>query len=198
MKKIFALLFTSALAVTMFSCKKEGPAGPAGINGTNGVDGKDGNANVMSIKFTLTGAQWDYPGHYAIDYGNNQVALQFSRTHSKDIPEITKDVIDNGLVLVYMIPKGVHNYMPLPLTAYVPNTDINHNFTYEFRQGNIRLHYYWTANSKGTVVPNTLETSLMPFYQFKVVIMTGPASSTLKKSGVNLKDPVAVEKVLGL
>lgn len=169
MKNISAMLL-AVILLTLGSCKKQGPPGPAG---KDGADGKDGNANIKTRSFTLMGSQWDYPGHYVANYGNNQIALHFSRTHAVDMPEITKAVVDHGMVQVYMTPHNIHNWVPLPFTTHVKDTDLNHHFTYEFRQGSVRLHYFWTANSKGTVVPNTLETYLMPFYKFRIVVAEG-------------------------
>lgn len=190
MKNIFVLLLTTAL-FAFGACKKEGPAGPAG------KDGENGNANITGKKFMTMASTWKYPGHYALDYGNNQVKLHFSKYITMEAPEITKDVIDNGLVLVYMIPKGVHNWMPLPLSFQAASpSDVVHNFAYEYRQGTLTVHYYWTANTTGKQVPDGLETTLMPFYNFRYVVASGVMMDKMKASGVNTQDPVAVEQIL--
>lgn len=191
MKNTIALLST-AILISLCACKKEGPAGPAG------QDGKDGNANVSAKKFTTMASSWKYPGHYALDYGNNQVKLHFSKYITMEAPEITKDVIDNGFVLVYMIPKGVHNWMPLPLSFQAASpSDVVHNFAYEYRQGTLTIHYYWTANTTGKLVPDGLETTLMPFYNFRYVVASGVEMSKMKAIGVDVNDPLAVERSLG-
>lgn len=190
MKNTIVLLLTTAF-ITLNACKKEGPAGPAG------KDGKNGNANVTGKKIMTMASTWKYPGHYALDYGNNQVKLHFSKYITIEVPEITKDVIDNGFVLMYMIPKGVHNWMPLPLSfqAAAPS-DVVHNFAYEYRQGTLTIHYYWTPNSTGKGVPDGLETTLMPFYNFRYVVASGVMSDKMKAAGVDTQDPVAVELAL--
>ncbi|MBD0778970.1 hypothetical protein HPE56_14310 [Maribacter sp. ANRC-HE7] len=76
---IFALVFSS--------CSKDGdvgPIGPAGTDGVDGINGEDGNANVQTFVFKNA-------------IGNNgRLTLM--------IPEITKNIFDDGVVLGFVQP----------------------------------------------------------------------------------------------
>ena len=114
MKKFKNILMVAAMSLTLViaSCSGKdgadgapGPAGPAGVagpagaagpagqDGTDGADGapgipgEDGNANVQSITFDLSGRA-----------GANTIVL--------DVPQITQQVLDEDLVLVYLRASG--------------------------------------------------------------------------------------------
>lgn len=87
----------------MTACSPEdgadGAAGSQGLQGTagaDGLDGQDGNANVSSILFE----------NIAIVVGNNDI----------DIPELTQDIFDNGLVHAYAQASSA-SWEPLPIAT---------------------------------------------------------------------------------
>lgn len=96
------VLLALVIAFT-FSCSEDGAVGPQGTsgqngtdgtdgtNGTDGTDGQDGNANVIS-------SDWFTPSSYTLSTGFGGIKLL---DHDQAAPEITQEIIDNGVVLVY-------------------------------------------------------------------------------------------------
>lgn len=135
MKKIFFFLLITSITA-MLACKGEqgdpGPAGVVGkdgINGTNGQDGKDGkdgNANIRSSLDTVQATDWVQITSY-----------QYIATI--DVPIITQDIFDNGLVMVYSRNLGDSSYwLAWPLTISY-GTGLN-NFFYRINPGSITLY----------------------------------------------------------
>lgn len=93
-----------------------GPAGANGTNGANGADGEDGNANVIA-------SDWFLP--------------TFTRTVQtggttyfdgiKAVPEITSQIVENGVVLVYAKLNGYNSGIwPTDKVGLLPITLIYH------------------------------------------------------------------------
>ncbi len=70
-----------------------GPQGPAGADGANG---QDGNANVVSVLFE----------NQTISNGDNVF----------DIPELTQEIFDTGIVYAYVTVTGNNYWEVLPLS----------------------------------------------------------------------------------
>ncbi|MBG6131587.1 hypothetical protein IWQ47_003094 [Aquimarina sp. EL_43] len=70
-----------------------GPQGPAGADGANG---QDGNANVVSVLFE----------NQTISNGDNVF----------DIPQLTKEIFDTGIVYAYVTVTGNNYWEVLPLS----------------------------------------------------------------------------------
>ncbi|RMG54629.1 MAG: hypothetical protein D6722_28785 [Bacteroidetes bacterium] len=101
MLALFASFFASCV----------GPRGPEGIpgrDGRDGQDGRDGNYNVLSIRYEVYASDWlasgteGVPGYY--------LELEF------DVPEITNDVAEDGVVLVYYRAQAGDPWILLPYT----------------------------------------------------------------------------------
>ena len=101
--RLFMYLFM-VFAITLTACSDDGEdgmdgapgaQGPAGIDGEDGEDGEDGNANVTSVTFN----------GYSIATGTNQF----------DIPEITQDIYDHGIVLGYVTVSGNPFWESIPV-----------------------------------------------------------------------------------
>ncbi|WP_109699581.1 lipoprotein [Chitinophaga deserti] len=117
------LLFPAIAALMLAACSKEGPAGPAGPQGqqgnpgaqgtpgaqgpqgTPGTPGTNGNANVIVKTFSSTAYTWNKETILGINY----------RTIQVPVPEITADIINTGMVLVY-VAANTDSWTPLPLT----------------------------------------------------------------------------------
>ncbi len=111
--KTLAIIFKSsiiALILVLTSCSAEdGVDGINGINGANGVQGvtgvtgatgnpgQDGNANVVSVLF------------------ENQTLLIGDNVF--DIPELTQEIFDTGLVHVYATRTGSSYWEILPISS---------------------------------------------------------------------------------
>ena len=107
--KTFPYATTIRLALLLFlpamltSC-----VGPRGPEGPQGVPGRDGNANVISINYEAIASDWyDVGTPGTVDYF---LALDL------DVPEITSDIVDHGMVMVYYRPDTQSPWIALPYT----------------------------------------------------------------------------------
>lgn len=98
-----------ALVAAFSSCV--GPRGPEGLPGPpgrDGLNGRDGNWNVLSIRYEVFASDWlangtqGVPGYY--------LELEF------EVPEITQDIAEDGLVLVYYRAQAGDPWILLPYT----------------------------------------------------------------------------------
>ena len=102
--KIFAYTFL-AIFLTLASCS--GEDGIDGAQGEQGVPGEDGNANVTSVLFDSID----------ITIGENNF----------DIPEITQDIYENGLVMIYAQNPDDTIWLPLPIIDGSGNIQLKFN-----------------------------------------------------------------------
>lgn len=89
-----------------------GATGPAGPAGQNGQDGTDGNANVGAVTFNLLSSAW---------------STGSIKTYARYIPEITQEVVDDGLVMVYQRQAPDTDWDALPFSYNIGLVDQNGN-----------------------------------------------------------------------
>lgn len=113
--KYFTLIFSLLLLVSFSAC--EGPVGPAGPKG---------NANVISINYLVLESDWTEVGKPG-DEG-------FFLAVDLDVPEITQDIVDNGLVLAYYRANDNDPWTALPFTRISHNPEFieKFDFIYDF------------------------------------------------------------------
>jgi hypothetical protein len=142
-----------ALSFTFTSCKKgdTGPAGPQGSNGTNGTNGKDGNANVKNSNIFVNANEWVYT------VGQCKV--------TKLVPEITADIVNKGMVMVYWEGATAGSWDALPATYAGTNGTVE-TYGYTIEPG--KLHLLVTFNANVTLPAGTILSS-----NFKVVLISG-------------------------
>lgn len=165
-----ALLITSASIFS--SCAKEGPAGPAGpvgSAGTDGKDGKDGNANVKSSSYFITGSEWTFSAGEA--------------TLTKQMSQITSDIVTNGMVMVYAKPENSSAWEALPTSFGYNNGDVL-SLGYSIEVGKLSLYWSWNT-------PATLTAADIGNNDFKVVVISG--SALARHPNVNVRDYKQVE-----
>lgn len=120
------LLFISVLAITLFStsCTKEYI--------TQEYNG--GNADMSTVDFVVQEPDWvlygdpGFPGYgYAVDL---------------DFPELTDNVIQNGMVSLYM--KSGTAWVPVPIYFYYSSGDALYQggFFYRMKKGVFSIDYY--------------------------------------------------------
>lgn len=131
------VLKTKYLVLTLivafnFSCSPEdgatGPEGPAGL------DGMDGNANVTSVLFE----------NQTINNGDNLF----------NIPELTQDIFDNGIVYAYVTVTGNDYWEVLPLSIgqdiilEIDRIEVGSaTLRATFSQSNLRLRFVLVAGN---------------------------------------------------
>lgn len=164
-----ALAVMVAGASLFSSCAKEGPAGPAGPAGTNG---KDGNANVKSQSYFITGSEWTYASAGA--------------SLTKLMPQITADIIANGVVMVYTKPSSSGTWDAMP-TAYTDASGVVLSLGYSIETGKLNLYFTWNTAAQLTAadVGNN---------DFRVVVISG--SALARHPEVNVRDYKQVEAIL--
>lgn len=94
MKTQFRLLMIAFMAIMTACSPEDGKDGKDGEQGIQGPAGQDGNANVTSYLFE----------NVPINVGQNPFL----------IPEITKDIIDYGVVLGYLASNSGSRWFALP------------------------------------------------------------------------------------
>lgn len=93
-----------------------GQPGEDGQDGTDGQDGQDGNANVTSYLFT-------------------DQTLTTGFNNPFEIPAITQEIMDHGVVLGYMRETGDYGWYGLPF-----NTGTNYIHIYTISTGLLKLN----------------------------------------------------------
>ena len=121
MKKLFFFLLLAGMT-TMMACKGEqGDPGPAGVMGADGIDG---NANIQNYFTTFTSSAW--------------VTENANRIHvDLNIPTITSDILNTGLVVTYFQDIGSTYWLALPFTYSFPGG--SQSYHVEVNPGEIRL-----------------------------------------------------------
>ncbi len=136
----FKQLITILVVFLLCSCKKGDPGPP-------GADGKNGNSNVKTFTFTLD--TFYYAGG---KYYNNI-----------GIPEISDEVLANGMVNVYWQYQGIKD-IPLPYTLYYSG----HSTTVAFEASKFNCSILVTRSD---LVFAPIE--IQKPYKFKVVVTSG-------------------------
>lgn len=98
MKKYLTYLMSAMVLVSLFACE-----GPAGRDGRDGQDGLD--TQFKNITLTVGQQNWtkfeepqnDAPFYYACSF---------------DVPEITEEVFNNGVVICYVNLAGAQQLLP--------------------------------------------------------------------------------------
>jgi len=102
--QIYYLLLTAFFSV-FYSCKgpegEIGPQGPQGEQRPQGDRGPTGNANIIA-------SDWFTPTEYTLSNSGGFFPIDYL-SHDESAPEITQDIIDSGVILVY---GGLNGYNP--------------------------------------------------------------------------------------
>lgn len=151
----YSLIILCLLASLIFTSCKDGSDDDPGPAGPKGDPGKDGNANVKAYTVDFTPDKWSF--------GNIQIM----------VADITKEIVDNGDVKVYMKVPG-SGWMPMPHSeGHYPDgavlftpPDYISTYTYEYNLGEVRV---WKSDSNNPLfTPGPKNTR-----SFKIVIIQG-------------------------
>ncbi len=192
MKNTMKFMTLSLLAVTISitSCTKEGPAGPMGTTGSvgtagnNGTNGADGNANVKTATFDLVSEDWLADSNYIYSTSTFSSSAKGARMAEIEIPEISADIHENGLVLAYFKPLSDQGWEPLPFSFFSRYTGLAYTTHIHSRSeiGKVNLYYFWERASSTDNIPFNLSTHLIPDYTIKFIIIEGNPINTSGKS----------------
>jgi len=187
MRKLFRRLITVSLlliVILSLSCSgTDGEMGPPGLNGTNGVDGadgvngadgtdgEDGNANLIY-------SDWFIASSFTLSTGFGGIKLL---DHDEPASEITQEIIDTGVVLVYGNLRGYTTtiwpfnhvaLLPVTLTYGTSPTEID-TWTAILSAGNIKIRF---------INNNNRYTSIAQVHRFRYIIIPSSEAISASKS----------------
>jgi hypothetical protein len=185
-----------------------GPKTASGWGAPIALQGPMGNANVKTDTFTVDHGQWVTGGIIALETdvsgGIYQSIpwLSYQRLNNS----VTQDVMDNGMVLVYLEP--LPNFSPeiwYPLPYQYPDYSLgtyqyNTDFSYTAFAGGVNVGFYFSQPAQGVTAPDlaVYASGITVNYRFKIITVTGQAGVFMAQNHVNLKDYTAVSRALGL
>lgn len=132
----------------------QGPAGVKGDKGETGAQGPAGSANVKSKTFQPATITWASTSMYGTNY----------LTASLAIPQITQDIVNNGVVLVYGgFFFGSDSWTALPISYLEAN--VTNHYSFGIKLGSVTLRCHQSNN----ITPGT------PSIPFRILIISGAA-----------------------
>jgi hypothetical protein len=178
-----------------------GPTGPEGPAGPDGVPGEDGNANVVAAVVELVDADWG-TGSYVYRHGPGANTSRTARVVTLEVPEITPDIFDLGMVQVFMkVPRSLVGepvaWAPLPYQYLAFGSAYFFNVVFTYEVGRLTLYYYHSTNTEGTAPPSPANVTLAD-KTFKYVITGARAIESLASEGVDPLDHDALMRFFEL
>lgn len=178
-----------ALCVFVFlaGCGIQGPAGPAGPQGPVGPQGPAGPAgnsgsSARVVNITVQPAQWQ------VDMSSVGVAGAYLQSGWFTASNITQDVMNSGVVLVFMqMNSNPATWQQLPVTYYGSSSFRVIDCQYRLNQVQIFI------NNSGTAAPG-LPTSA---FNYRIVAITGTTTAVLKQT-VDITNYAAVKAAFHL
>lgn len=177
---------------------EQGPQGEQGEKGEPGAPGEDGNANVL-VK-TISVANSNYEDDYlSAKHSNNTLFFFPAKVAKIEDPDITEDIIDNGLVLAYIeVPVGLafnpSQWTSLPYTYRHLNQIYSGNYSSAYSPGTFTLYFYFTRNMDGSM-PNIRDWEV-PTNRIKYIIISGNVTAQMSNARIDLSDFEAVAEYL--
>ncbi len=155
-----------------------GPVGPPGPQGPSGPQGPAGESATFSIKFSVFSTDWSSVGEVGDD--GHFLFLNI------EVPEITADIVENGIVLVYYRANDVDPWFFLPFTEVnnVAGEEFIEVLDYIYGLGFVELRSI--ANDRGsTAFEGT----------FRIIVAQ---ATPLEKKGIDYSDYDAVMELFGI
>jgi len=174
MKMLRILPIVGVIALIFSAC--EGPVGPVGPPGLPGFDGQDGNPEVFSINYELIASDWQ-------DIGNPG-EIGFFRALDLTVPEITTDIQENGLVLVYYRAFDDDPWTFLPWTFVSHDPEFTEVFDFVYEAGFVTL-LSSASDRDGTAFEGTA----------RVIVAS---AIPVTKAPINYKNYEEVKEIFGL
>ena len=169
------------------------------LTGPQGPRGQNGNANVSAAVLEATNDDWG-SGVYVYRHGQGTNTSRTARVIDLDVPEITQEIFDLGMVHVFlMIPESLVgepvSWAPLPYQYLAFGSAYFYNLAYPYNVGKLTLYYYHTTNTESAAPPSPA-TVTIPDKTFKYVITAAEALGSMASEGVDLNDHDAVMRRL--
>jgi hypothetical protein len=199
------ILFTSCNLV-------EGPQGPEGAQGIQGDQGpqgeqgepgSDGVLQIISKTVVLTNSEY-VNGTYGVMTTTNNTSLNaiFAKVATIDVPEITQDVLDNGMVLVYMrVPlnasfsNSMWTGLPFHYQGLEGSVTVYHrNYNFGYYLNKISIFYYFSRNYEGFIP--LIYDQTVPTQTFKYLVISSDVAAMMTDVMIDLSNHDAVEAFL--
>lgn len=166
------------------------------------LQGPEGNANVKTDVFTVPASAWASSSTgYMLETGSGGYTEYFMQGYVRNNNTITQDVLDNGMVLIYMTPSPANNpnqWAPLPYSFPSFGTQYYTNFVYITAPGQVTLGFFFSKIDPAATLPAILSYVQTEDYKFKIVTVTGETGTFMMNNHINLKDYDAVSRATGL
>lgn len=160
------LLITLLLGAGCADDGAQGPAGPAGPVGPAGPTGATGSPNVIY-------GSWFTPG----TYDATTIFSIKTFTHTEEVPEITEEILNTGVVLVYaklngytttIWPTDQVGLLPITLT-YVDGSTVWDTWSATTSVGELKIAFVNSGNIYGSISNQ---------HQFRYVIIPGGVAAS--------------------
>lgn len=167
MRKLsFASLCFSAL-ILLVSCEKEGPVGPpgpmgpAGTNGTVGAQGPQGPAGTANVIYST------WTDDETLDWEDDETITGVpQKIATWSAAQISQQVVDSGVVLVYARAANNGPVSPLPATFYAA-TGAADQFSYSINVGALQFTH------RSTDAVGVFVTPAVTDVRFRYIIIPG-------------------------
>ena len=165
--KCTRLSFLTLLSFLLISCEElTGPPGEDGKDGVAGEDGKDGVANIIVKEISFS--KWD------IEADENSVHL------IENIPEITSNVVDSGVVIVDIgleeeLWSGLPITLSIDLDDSIMNVDLALFIGYHYEVGKMSIEILSSTEEVGSDAMEDMAEDLF-LGPYKVTIIPPSAS----------------------
>jgi len=177
---------------------EDGQAGPQGEKGEPGQDGADGNANVLIKTVTIANDRYT-DDILSAKHSNNSLFFFPAKIARITDPDITADIVANGMVLSYIrVPLGFafepSQWTNLPYTYRHLNQIYSANYSSAFHLNTFTVNFYFTRNTEGTM-PD-IRNWTVPTNTLRYVIISGSVMARMANARVDVTDLDALEAYL--
>ncbi len=167
MKNLRSILAICTLSILIISCAKDGETGPQGVQGPAGPQG---NANVKAYELN-------------VDFSSSALSSYYERYKDVYWSEITSNVYNYGLVMVYSYYSNSWRALPCEYSISSSNSWM---LRYDVHVGYVRL---WRQYSNGAIPASGL-------YGYKIVCI--PAASRSAHPDIDYNNYKEVKEAFNL
>jgi hypothetical protein len=176
-----------------------GPKTAAGWGTPIAVQGPSTNTDVKTDVFSVSNTDWLWNSQYMYETAPGTFTEYFTRYYVRVNNTVTQNVLNNGMVLVYMQPSPADNpyqWAPLPY-QFDLGFGYTYNYVYVTAIGQVTLMFYFIPTDSTATLP-TLSTYVEDTREYKIVTVTGQTGTFMTTHHINLNKYRDVMKVTGL